>query len=74
MSCFSIRAKRHSARATGEAMHLAAHRLTIYRKQSDGSWFLARKAHTLSAVAKLTSLDARRAESAAAADERRRCH
>jgi hypothetical protein len=55
-------------------MHLAAHRLTIYRKQSDGSWFLARKAHTLSAVAKLTSLDARRAESAAAADERRRCH
>jgi len=40
-------------RAGGEAMRLAGHRLTVYRKQPDGRWLLARDAHTLSPVAKL---------------------
>jgi uncharacterized protein (TIGR02246 family) len=35
-------------RAGGEAMELAGHRITIYRKQSDGRWLLARDANTLS--------------------------
>ncbi|HEX4327710.1 MAG TPA: SgcJ/EcaC family oxidoreductase [Burkholderiales bacterium] len=35
-------------RAGGETMKLAGHRLTIYRKQPDGRWLLARDAHTLS--------------------------
>lgn len=35
-------------RAGGEAMELADHRITIYRKQPDGRWLLARDAHTLS--------------------------
>jgi len=39
-------------RAGGEAMQLAGHRITIYRKQPDGRWLLARDAHTLSPVAK----------------------
>jgi uncharacterized protein (TIGR02246 family) len=39
-------------RAGGEAMQLAGHRLTVYRKQADGRWLLARDAHTLSPVAK----------------------
>lgn len=39
-------------RAGGEAMQLAGHRLTVYRKQPDGRWLLARDAHTLSPVAK----------------------
>src|SRR4051794_12199126 len=42
-------------RAGGEAKHLAGHRLTVYRKQPDGRWLLARDAHTLSPVAKLGS-------------------
>jgi uncharacterized protein (TIGR02246 family) len=42
-------------RAGGEAMQLAGHRITVYRKQLDGRWLLARDAHTLSAVAKLGS-------------------
>jgi ketosteroid isomerase-like protein len=29
-------------------MRLAGHRLTVYRKQLDGRWLLARDAHTLS--------------------------
>lgn len=33
--------------ASGEATRLAGHRMTIYRKQSDGRWLLARDAHTL---------------------------
>ena len=37
-------------RSGGEAMDLAGHRLTIYRKQADGRWLLARDAHTLSPV------------------------
>lgn len=37
-------------RAGGGAMTLAGHRLTVYRKQSDGRWLLARDAHTLAAV------------------------
>lgn len=36
----------------GEATHLAGHRLTVYRKQPDGRWLLARDAHTLSPVEK----------------------
>ena len=32
----------------GEAKHLAGDRITIYRKQPDGRWLLARDAHTLS--------------------------
>jgi len=39
-------------RAGGEAMQLAGHRITLYRKQPDGRWLLARDAHTLSPVAK----------------------
>ena len=42
-------------RAGGEAMQLAGHRITVYRKQPDGCWLLARDAHTLSPVAKLGS-------------------
>jgi uncharacterized protein (TIGR02246 family) len=37
-------------RAGGEATRLAGDRLTIYRKQPDGRWLLARDAHTLSPV------------------------
>lgn len=37
-------------RAGGEATQLAGHRLTVYRKQPDGRWLLARDAHTLSPV------------------------
>jgi uncharacterized protein (TIGR02246 family) len=36
----------------GGAMELAGHRITIYRKQLDGRWLLARDAHTLSPVAR----------------------
>jgi uncharacterized protein (TIGR02246 family) len=42
-------------RAGGKAMKLAGHRITVYRKQPDGRWLLARDAHTLSPVAKLGS-------------------
>jgi uncharacterized protein (TIGR02246 family) len=38
-------------RVGGETMQLAGHRVTIYRKQPDGRWRLARDAHTLSPVA-----------------------
>jgi uncharacterized protein (TIGR02246 family) len=38
-------------RAGGQATNLAGHRMTIYRKQPDGRWLLARDAHTLSPVA-----------------------
>jgi uncharacterized protein (TIGR02246 family) len=38
-----------------EAMQFAGHRITVYRKQPDGRWLLARDAHTLSPVAKLRS-------------------
>ena len=38
--------------AGGEAMQLAGDRLTVYRKQPDGRWLLARDAHTLSPVAR----------------------
>jgi uncharacterized protein (TIGR02246 family) len=40
-----------SPRAGGKATELAGHRLTIYRKQTDGRWLLARDAHTLTSVA-----------------------
>ena len=39
-------------RTGGEAMQLAGHRITVYRKQPDGRWLLARDAHTLSSVQK----------------------
>ena len=39
-------------RAGGDAIALAGDRITIYRKQPDGSWLLARDAHTLSPAAK----------------------
>ena len=42
-------------RAGGESMQFAGHRITVYRKQPDGRWLLARDAHTLSPVAKLGS-------------------
>ena len=42
-------------RAGAGAMRLAGHRITVYRKQPDGRWLLARDAHTLSPVAKLRS-------------------
>lgn len=38
-------------RAGGEVTKLAGHRITIYRKQPDGRWLLARDANTLSPVA-----------------------
>ena len=37
-------------REGGEAMQLAGYRLTVYRKQADGQWLLARDAHTLAPV------------------------
>jgi uncharacterized protein (TIGR02246 family) len=40
-------------RAGGTAVELAGHRMSIYRRQPDGRWLLARDAHTLSAVAPL---------------------
>jgi uncharacterized protein (TIGR02246 family) len=39
-------------RAGGEATQLAGHRMTVYRKQPDGRWLLARDAHTLAPVEK----------------------
>lgn len=41
--------------AGGEATQLAGHRITVYRKQPDGRWLLARDAHTLCSVEKLRS-------------------
>lgn len=38
-------------RAGGDAAQLAGHRITVYRKQADGRWLLARDAHTLVPVA-----------------------
>ncbi len=35
-----------------EATQLAGHRITVYRKQPDGRWLLARDAHTLAPVEK----------------------
>jgi uncharacterized protein (TIGR02246 family) len=37
-------------RAGGEPTQLAGHRITVYRKQPDDRWLLARDAHTLSPV------------------------
>lgn len=37
-------------RSGGKPMQLAGHRMTIYRKQSDGRWLLARDAHTLTVI------------------------
>jgi ketosteroid isomerase-like protein len=37
-------------RAGGQAAQLAGDRITVYRKQPDGRWLLARDAHTLSPV------------------------
>src|SRR5215471_1304514 len=34
-------------RAAGKTTELAGHRITVYRKQPDGRWLLARDAHTL---------------------------
>ena len=42
-------------RAGGETTELTGHRITIYRKQLDGGWLLARDAHTLTPVEKLRS-------------------
>ena len=39
----------------GEATQLVGHRITVWRKQPDGRWLLARDAHTLSPVEKLGS-------------------
>jgi uncharacterized protein (TIGR02246 family) len=38
-----------------EEARLAGYRITIYRKQPDGRWVLARDAHTLSSVEKTES-------------------
>src|SRR5579872_4226499 len=38
--------------ADGEATEMDGHRITIYRKQPDGRWLLARDAHTLSPASK----------------------
>lgn len=45
-------ALRVTPRADGDATQLAGHRITIYRKQPEGRWLLARDAHTLSPVEK----------------------
>lgn len=37
-------------RAGGEATQLAGYRMSVYRKQPEGRWLLARDAHTLSTV------------------------
>jgi len=37
-------------RGGGDTLELAGSRLTVYRKQPDGRWLLARDAHTLSPV------------------------
>ena len=37
-------------RAGGEATELAGNRITVYRKQPDGRWLLARDANTLTPV------------------------
>jgi uncharacterized protein (TIGR02246 family) len=37
--------------AGGEALQLAGFRLTVYRRDADGRWLLARDAHTLMPVA-----------------------
>ena len=37
-------------RAGGDTMELAGYRLTVYRRQPDGRWVLARDAHTLAPV------------------------
>jgi ketosteroid isomerase-like protein len=42
-------------RAGGVAQRLAGDRLTVYRKQADGRWLLARDAHTLTAVTNPTA-------------------
>ncbi len=42
-------------RAGGEVVQLAGYRITVYRKQPDGRWLLARDAHTLSPVERLGS-------------------
>jgi uncharacterized protein (TIGR02246 family) len=39
-----------TSRAGGQTSRLAGDRLTIYRKQPDGRWLLARDAHTLAPV------------------------
>lgn len=39
-----------TARGGEEAKKFAGHRITIYRRQPDGRWLLARDAHTLSPV------------------------
>jgi len=39
-------------RAGGQTDQVAGHRLSIYRKQPDGRWLLARDVHTLSPVEK----------------------
>jgi ketosteroid isomerase-like protein len=39
-----------SPRADGEETRLAGDRMTIYRKQPDGRWLLARDANVLSPV------------------------
>jgi uncharacterized protein (TIGR02246 family) len=45
-------ALRVTPRAGGDVIELVGHRITIYRKQPDGRWLLARDAHTLSPVAR----------------------
>ena len=39
-----------SPHAGGDTSQFVGHRITVYRKQPDGSWLLARDAHTLSPV------------------------
>jgi uncharacterized protein (TIGR02246 family) len=42
-----------SPRTTGDAAQLTGHRMTVYRKQPDGRWLLARDAHTLAPAMRL---------------------
>jgi uncharacterized protein (TIGR02246 family) len=41
-----------TARGGGEATQFAGYRITIYRRQPDGRWLLARDAHTVSPAEK----------------------
>ena len=41
---------RLTPRAGGASVQLAGHRLTVYRRDADGRWRLARDAHTLAPV------------------------
>lgn len=44
-----------ASRAGGEETRLAGYRITVYRRQGDGRWLLARDAHTLTPAERVGS-------------------